>query len=66
MQLQIIALFLVPNFSLHVFSGQRCTRVIQEKTEQREKGLLQQQKQEIIIYRTNLIFMLAEPVNEYL
>jgi hypothetical protein len=30
------------------------------------KRPLQQQKQEIIIYRTNLIFMLAEPVNEYL
>jgi hypothetical protein len=39
MQLQIIALFLVPNFSLHVLSGrQRCTRVILDKTEQKEKG----------------------------
>ena len=39
MQLQIVALLLVPNFSLHVLSGQMCTRVIQDKTEQKEKGL---------------------------
>jgi hypothetical protein len=30
------------------------------------KGKRPLQKQEILIYRTNLIFMLAEPVNEYL
>jgi hypothetical protein len=56
MQLQIIALFLVPNFSLHVLSGQRCTIVIQEQTEQKEKGFYNN-KNKNINYRTNLIHM---------
>jgi hypothetical protein len=56
MQLQIIALFLVPSFSLHFLSGQRYTRVIQEQTEQKGKGFYNN-KNKNINYRTNLIHM---------